>query len=183
MEVASKLISASVHKDAQGNPVNPLDAHSRSLKLSRMEPIAHGSREFGTLQAYARDTHGATHRHYDVEVLQAFRVERCVRYGFVALLDVFDGLCREHETKAWNKAGYGKAADGDRLLLWHGSRTTNFAGILKQGLRIAPPEGTFVHISVTWVLANATHSSRSWLHVRQGCLFRRCASTLVCLYL
>ena len=77
MEVASKLISASVPKDAQGNPVNPLDAHFRSLELSRMEPIAHGSREFGTLQAYARDTHGATHRD-GVEVLQAFRVERCV---------------------------------------------------------------------------------------------------------
>lgn len=26
------------------------------------------------------------------------------------------------------------------MLLWHGSRTTNFAGILSQGLRIAPPE-------------------------------------------
>lgn len=78
MEVASKLISSSIPKDASGNPVNPLDAHFRSLELSQMEPIAHTSREFGALQAYARDTHGATHRHYGVQVLQAFRVERCV---------------------------------------------------------------------------------------------------------
>ena len=28
----------------------------------------------------------------------------------------------------------------NRKLLWHGSRLTNFAGILSQGLRIAPPE-------------------------------------------
>ncbi|KAG7282048.1 hypothetical protein CRUP_023564 [Coryphaenoides rupestris] len=28
----------------------------------------------------------------------------------------------------------------NRQLLWHGSRTTNYAGILSQGLRIAPPE-------------------------------------------
>ena len=28
----------------------------------------------------------------------------------------------------------------DRQLLWHGSRTSNFAGILSTGLRIAPPE-------------------------------------------
>merc|ERR1712228_686323 len=28
----------------------------------------------------------------------------------------------------------------NRKLLWHGSRSTNFAGILSQGLRIAPPE-------------------------------------------
>ena len=26
------------------------------------------------------------------------------------------------------------------MLLWHGSRITNMAGILGQGLRIAPPE-------------------------------------------
>jgi len=29
-------------------------------------------------------------------------------------------------------------------LLWHDSRTTNFAGILSQGLRIAPPEALIV---------------------------------------
>lgn len=28
----------------------------------------------------------------------------------------------------------------NRKLLWHGSRTTNFVGILSEGLRIAPPE-------------------------------------------
>ena len=33
-----------------------------------------------------------------------------------------------------------KTQSSDRRLLWHGSRTTNFAGILSQGLRIAPPE-------------------------------------------
>ncbi len=29
---------------------------------------------------------------------------------------------------------------GNRMLLWHGSRVSNFVGILSQGLRIAPPE-------------------------------------------
>ena len=29
---------------------------------------------------------------------------------------------------------------GNRQLLWHGSRMSNWAGILSQGLRIAPPE-------------------------------------------
>ncbi|KAH3714391.1 Poly(ADP-ribose) polymerase catalytic domain [Pelomyxa schiedti] len=29
---------------------------------------------------------------------------------------------------------------GNRKLLWHGSRLTNFVGIISQGLRIAPPE-------------------------------------------
>lgn len=34
----------------------------------------------------------------------------------------------------------------NRQLLWHGSRTTNYAGILSQGLRIAPPEAPVVRI-------------------------------------
>ena len=34
----------------------------------------------------------------------------------------------------------------NRQLLWHGSRTTNFAGILSQGLRIAPPEAPVVSL-------------------------------------
>jgi len=36
----------------------------------------------------------------------------------------------------------------NRMLLWHGSRTTNFAGILSQGLRIAPPEAPVVSSNV-----------------------------------
>ena len=50
-----------------------------------------------------------------------------------------------------------KLGDGDRLLLWHGSRSTNFAGILKQGLRIAPPEGDDSH---DWCLINAADIDR-----------------------
>ncbi|PIL29277.1 hypothetical protein GSI_09327 [Ganoderma sinense ZZ0214-1] len=122
MEIATQLLSSSIPKDAAGNPVQPLDANFRSLGLSSMAPVARASREFGALERYTRDTHGATHRHYGVQVLNAFRVER------------------EGETRAWEDAGYGGLEVGERLLLWHGSRTTNFAGILKQGLRIAPPE-------------------------------------------
>lgn len=58
-----------------------------------------------------------------------------------ASLDLTRGY-RRGEAEIWNSSpACGKLGDGDRLLLWHGSRSTNFAGILKQGLRIAPPEG------------------------------------------
>jgi hypothetical protein len=40
---------------------------------------------------------------------------------------------REGESKNFNKMS-------NRMLLWHGSRITNYVGILSQGLRIAPPE-------------------------------------------
>ncbi|KAJ7480106.1 poly polymerase catalytic domain-containing protein [Mycena galericulata] len=122
MEIASKLIASNLHADADGNPVNPIDANFLSLGLSSMEPVQRSSGEFTTLEAYVRDTHGHTHGHIKASITHAYRVER------------------SGETAAWKKAGFDKMADGDRLLLWHGSRSTNFAGILKQGLRIAPPE-------------------------------------------
>jgi poly [ADP-ribose] polymerase len=75
-----------------------------------MEPVMTNGSEFATLQAYVRDTHGDTHRHYQVEIIHAFRVER------------------DQETENWNRSGFNRLADGERLLLWHGSRTTNFAG-------------------------------------------------------
>ncbi|KDQ10244.1 hypothetical protein BOTBODRAFT_136978 [Botryobasidium botryosum FD-172 SS1] len=121
MEIAQKLISEKVATDADGNPVNPLDAHFRSLALESMVPINTRSKEFAALAGYARDTHGATHS-YRVTLENAFRVKR------------------RFEDENWDKAGFGGLGDGQRLLLWHGSRSTNFAGILSQGLRIAPPE-------------------------------------------
>ncbi|KAG5642504.1 hypothetical protein DXG03_002701 [Asterophora parasitica] len=122
MEIASKLIASTILSDSEGNPLNPLDANFRSLGLTSLQPVKNNSSEFTALEAYARDTHGATHRHYQVKVTNAYRVER------------------ESETAAWNSKNFGDLTGGERLLLWHGSRTTNFAGILKQGLRIAPPE-------------------------------------------
>ncbi|KAJ7642302.1 PARP-domain-containing protein [Mycena rosella] len=124
-EIASKLIAANKHADANGNPVNPLDANFVSLGLSSMAPVKRTSDEFKVLETYVRDTHGHTHSHIKANVLNAYRVERA------------------GETDAWKKGGYHNMADGERLLLWHGSRSTNFAGILKQGLRIAPPEDTY----------------------------------------
>ncbi len=50
------------------------------------------------------------------------------------LLDVFK-LKRQGEDKKFNPNKY-----GNKKLLWHGSRFSNFVGILSQGLRIAPPE-------------------------------------------
>ncbi|GJJ13086.1 hypothetical protein Clacol_007336 [Clathrus columnatus] len=122
MEIAHRIISSSMTTDEDGNIVNPLDMHFQSLGLSFMDPVARGSKEFDVLQAYVHDTHGNTHSWYKVNVQHIFRVGR------------------DNEVQAFREAGYDKLETGQRLLLWHGSRSTNFAGILKQGLRIAPPE-------------------------------------------
>ncbi|KAK7688213.1 hypothetical protein QCA50_008583 [Cerrena zonata] len=121
IEVTSKLISSSIPTDESGAPINVLDAHFRSLQLSSMFPIESSSKEFHGLHQYVIDTSGPN-TESTIKILHAYRVER------------------QHETEAWLMAGFDKIPDGDRLLLWHGSRTSNFAGILQQGLRIAPPE-------------------------------------------
>jgi len=72
---ASKLISDSAPRDADGNVINPLDAQFRSLQLTSMVPIDRTSSEFATLQAYARDTHGMTHA-FSAQIECAFRVDR-----------------------------------------------------------------------------------------------------------
>lgn len=101
--------------------MNVLDAHFRSLQLSYMSAIAPFTKELEGLHQYVTDTSDKVGK-FPVKVLHAYRVER------------------QYETDAWLEAGFDKLPAGDRLLLWHGSRTANFAGILKQGLRIAPCE-------------------------------------------
>lgn len=54
-------------------------------------------------------------------------------YGKVAISDIFE-VTRPTEQKQYN------AKLGNNMLLWHGSRISNFGGILSQGMRIAPPE-------------------------------------------
>lgn len=122
MEIAQKMIDDGETKDANGISINPIDGHFQSLDLKSMDPIQSTSDEFTRLQEYVSSTHGHTHSSYRSKISHAFRVER------------------HDEGQRWSDSGYDKLADGERLLLWHGSRSTNFAGILKQGLRIAPPE-------------------------------------------
>lgn len=117
MEIAQEIIDADDHpKDANGDPINPLDLHFQSLDLKFMNPITSRSGEHQILQEYVSSTHGRTHGGYHAEVLQAFRVER------------------HEESARWSEAGHDKLDDGERLLLWHGSRSTNFAGMFKSFL-------------------------------------------------
>ncbi|KAF9072659.1 PARP-domain-containing protein, partial [Rhodocollybia butyracea] len=123
MEIATEIIQASVASDQDGNPINPLDAKFKSLALDRMDPVDPNTEEFNALQQYMMDTHGKTHGHIRAKVKNIYRIDRCG--------------CRDYSLeRGWIR----QARDGERMLLWHGSRATNFAGILSQGLRIAPPE-------------------------------------------
>ncbi|KAJ4289291.1 hypothetical protein N0V88_007042 [Collariella sp. IMI 366227] len=100
--------------------VHPLDKQFQGLNMKEMTPLDADGQEFSLLQNYLNESRGLTHGHkYEVEAI--FRIER-------------DG-----EFERFEKSEYGKMGQ-NRRLLWHGSRCTNFGGILSQGLRIAPPE-------------------------------------------
>ncbi|XP_047526673.1 poly [ADP-ribose] polymerase [Vanessa atalanta] len=110
-------IAYSLLKTESDDGVSPIEAHYRKLK-AEITPLDKKSEEFEMILEYVRNTHAATHSSYTLKVQEVFQV---VREG------------EEKRFKPFKKLH-------NRRLLWHGSRVTNFAGILSQGLRIAPPE-------------------------------------------
>lgn len=100
--------------------VHPLDKQYQGLKMKEMTPLDPTDSEYALLENYLLESRGATHGHrYKIENI--FRIER------------------EGEHDRFDDSVFGKMSQ-NRRLLWHGSRATNFGGILSQGLRIAPPE-------------------------------------------
>ncbi|KAI0889458.1 PARP-domain-containing protein [Annulohypoxylon maeteangense] len=114
MKEASLLMSAEGDKEK----LHPTDQQFNSLGLDEMTPLDRDSQEFLDLKDLLLKTQGATHQ-VNYEISQIFRVSR-------------------KGEKERLKASYDPPQS--RQLLWHGSRCTNFGGILSHGLRIAPPE-------------------------------------------
>ncbi|PNY19706.1 Poly [ADP-ribose] polymerase [Tolypocladium capitatum] len=100
--------------------MNPQDCRFQSLGMEEMTPLDRASSEFTLLEGYLAGSRGSTHS-VSYEVQHIFRIER------------------QGETSRFAASKFA-AMPSDRRLLWHGSRCTNFGGILSQGLRIAPPE-------------------------------------------
>eukprot|EP00698_Gefionella_okellyi_P015443 TRINITY_DN4356_c0_g4_i1.p1 TRINITY_DN4356_c0_g4~~TRINITY_DN4356_c0_g4_i1.p1 ORF type:complete len:688 (+),score=193.99 TRINITY_DN4356_c0_g4_i1:102-2165(+) len=115
--LADMEIAATVLKSDQSSAVNPIDQSYDKLKCD-MTPLDKAGDEFGMIVDYVANTHGSTHGNFKLEVEDVFKIAR-------------DGEDSRYQAWAKNK---------NRQLLWHGSRLTNWVGILSQGLRIAPPE-------------------------------------------
>lgn len=116
-------IAEDIMKEARSGPrssMHPLDRQYAGLNMSEMTALNPNSTEYMELANYLNETRGATHR-LKYQIDDIFRIRR------------------EGEFERFEKSQYGKMS-ADRRLLWHGSRSTNFGGILSQGLRIAPPE-------------------------------------------
>ena len=147
---------------------HPVDRHYRQLACD-IRPLDDNHPTVQLVKDYVKMTHGKTH-HFGLEVEQASaRTHTHTPHTIDALLQLHNASSRQQRTVRPNaldpshsasasccaipwlqvyaieRSGEEErykahAADPNRLLLWHGSRTTNFVGILSQGLRIAPPE-------------------------------------------
>ena len=121
MEVANTIMKTTVDKKKDADSINTLDKRFNELNLNEMTPLDHKSSEYKALAEYLIKSSGTAHGiKYRLEDI--FRIERV------------------GEADRFAKSKYAEIHKSDKRLLWHGSRTTNFGGILSQGLRIAPPE-------------------------------------------
>lgn len=99
------------------------------------------------IHKYARQTHGATHTS-KLNIRQIYEINRNGETERFA-------ACKHY---------------GNRQLLWHGSRLTNYVGIISQGLRIAPPEApkTGYMFGKGIYFANAVSKSANYMFVPDG---------------
>ncbi|KJZ74530.1 hypothetical protein HIM_06126 [Hirsutella minnesotensis 3608] len=117
MKAAADLLKTT---SKPSDTIHPLDRQFQSLGMQEVTPLDRSTGEFALLSRYLNESRGSTHS-VNYSIMNIFRIERA---GEAAR---FDG------------SPFARIPS-DRRLLWHGSRCTNFGGILSQGLRIAPPE-------------------------------------------
>ncbi len=129
MQISNAILKDTEYpNDGQGNAIHPLDAQMQSLGLQEAVALERDSIEFSHLESYLNHSKDSHCLSSDTTIHHIYRISR------------------PSETTRWIAAGYDPAGmktkpiNDHRRLLWHGSRGCNFAGILNQGLRIAPPE-------------------------------------------
>nr|XP_015195173.1 PREDICTED: poly [ADP-ribose] polymerase 2 [Lepisosteus oculatus] len=110
IQIAVKMVQSSASGDE-----HPLDRQYHTL-CCELEPMEPSSQEYQLLERYLQSTHASTHSDYTMTVLDIFTVNR------------------KGEEEAFCSHLH------NRTLLWHGSRLSNWVGILNKGLRVAPPE-------------------------------------------
>ena len=107
-------VALKILSSVQDSNIHPVDRKYNQLKID-INPMVNTSQEWKLLERSIKTTHASTHNLYEMEVLDLFSLDK------------------EHETEKFQDYGNSR-------LLYHGSRLSNWAGILGNGLKIAPPE-------------------------------------------
>jgi len=101
IQVATKILEGG----RSSSDESLLDQNYKKLKCD-VTPLETSSDEFKMVLDYVRNTHGKTHNNYSLDLLDVFKLDR------------------EGESSRYRKD------IGNKMLLWHGSRLTNFVGII-----------------------------------------------------
>ncbi|KAI3923415.1 hypothetical protein MKW92_030016 [Papaver armeniacum] len=112
IEIASRIVGFNAECDES------LDAKYEKLHCNIL-PLPRDSDDYLLVEKYLLTTHASRHKEWMLELEDVFALDREGEFDKFA----------PYREKLQNK-----------MLLWHGSRLTNFVGILSHGLRIAPPE-------------------------------------------
>jgi poly [ADP-ribose] polymerase 2/3/4 len=150
MQLADQIMkTAKSDKVKHEEKLSLADRQYQGLGMQEMTPLDSKSTEFKELADYLIKSAGSTH-YIRYQVQDIFRIER------------------QDEDVRFKASKYAKLQEGktDRRLLWHGSRTTNYGGILSQGLRIAP-KGDYSQTSVPET-ANKNRGTSLGVYVWQG---------------
>uniref|UniRef100_A0A0D9WXY3 Poly [ADP-ribose] polymerase n=1 Tax=Leersia perrieri TaxID=77586 RepID=A0A0D9WXY3_9ORYZ len=143
IEIASKLVGFDNDNDES------LDEKYKKLRCA-ITPLPHDSDDYKLVEKYLLNTHAPTHKamiffyctiqtYFSVLFymgVDIFLFKSILKDWSLELEEVFS-LDRDGEFTKYSRY---KNNLHNKMLLWHGSRLTNFVGILSQGLRIAPPE-------------------------------------------
>jgi poly [ADP-ribose] polymerase 2/3/4 len=118
LEFLDLLSNLKITKSITNNSENEKNIIEQSYDQlnNKITPVDKNSDLFSTIDDFIQNGKSLSHNHFDLELLEAFELER-----------------QGEDTKY-------KKDIGNKMLLWHGSRLTNYVGLLSQGLRIAPPE-------------------------------------------
>uniref|UniRef100_A0AC34QS04 Poly [ADP-ribose] polymerase n=2 Tax=Panagrolaimus sp. JU765 TaxID=591449 RepID=A0AC34QS04_9BILA len=118
LELAYSVVNYDAENDLdmkESDRPDPIDSYYKKLNCE-IGVLDETSKEYETIKDYVKKTHAPTHSGYKLKISDIYEIKK------------------EGEYKKFKKE------IGNVNLLWHGSRTSNYAGILNQGLRIAPPE-------------------------------------------
>uniref|UniRef100_A0A8C5HGG7 Poly [ADP-ribose] polymerase n=1 Tax=Gouania willdenowi TaxID=441366 RepID=A0A8C5HGG7_GOUWI len=110
IQIAVKMVQS-----GQDSDEHPVDRHYHSLQC-KLEPLDPSGSNYKIINKYLQSTHASTHNYYTMTLVDCFSVDR-------------EGENDNFLSQLHNKT-----------LLWHGSRLSNWVGILSKGLRVAPPE-------------------------------------------
>lgn len=109
-EISSKILLGALHNTFK---INPLDYCFQALNV-RTATLSKEDPEYKIIQKYTLNSHPGK----EDFIINVFAIER---------------KSEAERIQQWSHLK-------NRMLLWHGSKLSNFMGILSQGLRVAPPE-------------------------------------------